>query len=298
MIAMLLFSAIATALVFLAGRGDKARDPRLTVVALSLLALFPLLVVWVPKADVLSAASNVTGGDGFPWMKFLYPVWAAGSLVTVLRLGLAARVISNWRNRSILLDRIDGVEIRRLPGLKGPVAAGVVRPVVFVPAAWDSWSDDARSIVLEHELAHHRRRDPLWRWVAGIACAVSGCNPLVIWMDRRLTLQCEFACDARVLENGVPVAEYAKLLCDFAEDRPSRGLVLAMAGRSSLESRVRRLVGPRKPQGGAGLLALIALSVISAGVLASLGAARQAEAVVSKGEVDLRWSANPFPGEN
>lgn len=117
-------------------------------------------------------------------------------------------------------------------------------------------------------------------------------------MARRLTAQCEFACDAKVLENGVAVADYAKLLCDFAEDRAPRGLVLAMAGNSSLESRVRRLTCPRRPQGGAGVLALIALAVISAAVLASLGTARKVEAPVSKEEVDLRWSANPFPGGN
>lgn len=167
MMTMLLFSVVAAALVFLAGRGDKARDPRLTVAALLLLALFPLMAVGLPKAAIISTTGSVTDAGGVPWKGFLYLIWAAGSLIGVLRLGLAARGISNWRKRSTLLDHIDGVEIRRLPGLRGPVAAGVVKPVIFVPPVWDSWSDDARRIVLEHELTHHRRRDPLWRCGAG-----------------------------------------------------------------------------------------------------------------------------------
>ena len=43
MIASMVFSLVAAALVYLAGRRDVARDPRLTGTALLLVVLFPLL---------------------------------------------------------------------------------------------------------------------------------------------------------------------------------------------------------------------------------------------------------------
>lgn len=298
MIAMLLFSGAAALLVFLAGRNDKARDPRLTVLALALLAVFPVLLAVLPKFAVLPARAASGDPSGLQWMGALLLVWGAGSLTMTLRLIFSAFGISKWRRRSLLLDRVDRVEIRQLPGLKGPVAAGVIKPVVFVPDEWSRWSDETRSIVLDHELAHHRRRDPLWRWIAGIACAVNGGNPLVIWMVRRLTVQCEFACDAMVLEKGVAVRDYANLLCDFAEARPPAGPVLAMAASSTLESRVRRLLNPRPPHATAGLAGPVILTLTIAAALPMMVPGKLPPAPVPRDEVGMRWAADPFPGES
>ncbi len=296
MIAMLQFSAVAAGLVFLAGCGDKARDPRLTVLALALLVIFPLSI-YLPKVAVFPAPLAVERSSIYPWMSVLSFVWGLGFLVAAVRLGIAARGISNWRKNSSLVDCVDRIEIRSLTGLRSPVAAGVFRPVVFVPEAWSCWSDDTRGIVLDHEMNHHRRHDPLSRWIAEIACAVNGYNPLVLWMARRLTVQCEFACDALVLSNGVPASDYARLLCDFAEDKMPSGPVLAMSVHSTLESRVRRMVRPRKEQGTIGLFTMITLAILSAGALASLGSRKGLEAPVSEDEVQRRWAANPFPTE-
>ncbi|MES2923055.1 MAG: M56 family metallopeptidase [Verrucomicrobiota bacterium] len=295
---MLTFSGVAALLVFLAGRNDKARDPRLTVLALALLAVFPVLLACLPKFAVLPVRAASGNPSGFPWMDVLLLVWAAGFLAMTLRLIVSALGISKWRRRSLLLDRVDGVEIRQLSGLKGPVAAGVIWPVVFVPGEWNDWSDETRRIVLDHEHAHHRRRDPLWRWIAGIACAVNGGNPLVIWMVRRLTMQCEFACDAMVLEKGVAVRAYATLLCDLAEARPPAGPVLAMAARSTLESRVRRLLNPHPSQATAGLAGLFILTLTVAAALPMIGSGKISPEPVSRDEVRTRWAADPFPGES
>lgn len=296
MIAVLLFSAITALLVFLAGRGDQARDPRLSVLALILLVVFPL-TVFLPKVAVVPLPSIGVGSPGFSWANLIFGLWLFGFVVASIRLGIAARGLSNWRKKSFRIATVEGVEIRLLRGLKGPVAAGVIHPVIFVPENWSEWSDDARRMVLEHELAHHQRRDPLWRWVAEIACAVHGYNPLVIWISRRLAMQCEYACDAMVLDRGSRADEYARVLCAFAEDRAPAGPVLAMAVASTLESRVRRLIKPRDRTGSAMLAVLITLTLAFAGALATFGPSLQEDAPVSAEEVDLRWSANPFPGE-
>jgi len=297
MIAILLFSAIAAMFVFIAGRGDEARDPRLTVLVLVLLSVFPLSV-FLPKASVVPVPFAGEGISGFPWLGLIFGIWMLGFIVASIRLVISAMGISRWRKRSKWIGRIRGVELRQLVGLKGPVAAGVFRPMILLPVDWENWSAETRRMILDHELAHHRRRDPLWRWIAEIACAVHGWNPLVIWISRRLTMQCEFACDAMVLKNGTCPGDYARLLCDFADERAPVGPALAMAVASSLESRVGRLMKPRRNHGNAPLFVLMALTLGFAGALATFGPSLRDVAPVSPEEVELRWSADPFPGEN
>jgi beta-lactamase regulating signal transducer with metallopeptidase domain len=329
MIQVLLISAIAAGLVWLAGRGDAARDPRLTTLCLAVLAAFPMVDACLPKLPVLppAMATRGVGTGGLPWVQLLWWLWALGFMVAMLRLASTLRGIGKWRSHSQHLAWVDlcgsdgnnvacpprsnefvdtgicgrrGVEIRSLPGLCGPVASGVWRKVVWVPETWHAWPEATRRIVLEHEIMHHRRRDPLWRWVAEVACAVHWFNPVVGWIARRLAMQCEFACDAAVLRRGVPATDYARLLCDFAEARVPRGPVLAMAGRSSLELRVRRLVRPVRSMSGGLVMCCIAVTLTAAAALAWLGPqpamVPQAEEF-SPQEVELRWSANPFPGQ-
>jgi beta-lactamase regulating signal transducer with metallopeptidase domain len=303
MIAMLTFSGIAAAAVWLAGRRDAARDPRLTTLCLALVVVFPLLGAWLPKLPLLPAATLAGGreaADG-AGINLLRGLWAIGFAVAALRLLLASREITRWRARSEPVTWVARVEIRMLAGLRGPVAAGVWQRVVFVPVGWNEWTASARQMVLDHELTHHRRHDPLWRWVAELACAVNWFNPAVAWMARRLAVQCEFACDAAVLRGGVAAGAYARLLCDCAEPRTQRGPMLAMADCAALECRVRRLVKPAGPVRGWVVACFIALTLAAAATLALLGPAPPPDpppgTVFTPLEIETRWSANPFPGE-
>lgn len=75
-------------------------------------------------------------------------------------------------------------------------------------------------------------------------------------MARRFMLQCEFACDAIVLEKGIDAKNYANVLCDFAEERSTSRLALSIAETSSLEARVRRRLVPASGFSNKALLAL------------------------------------------
>lgn len=294
----MMFSGVAALLVYLAGRRDAARDPRLTGLALALLAVFPALAWVLPKFAVLPARAGVGMEAGFSWMGPALGIWAAGFGMVMLRLCIAAGVLAGWRGRSRLIDHVGRIEIRELRGLKGPVAAGVFRQVVFVPEAWNDWPERIQRIVLDHETAHHHRRDPLWRWVAEIAFAVNWFNPLVWWMVRRLTIQCEYACDSAVIRKGVSARDYATLLCDLAEAPAFRGPALAMAERASLENRVGRLMSMRKPPGVVVIPLMIAVALAAAFAFASISLKSVAVERFSPEEVRMRWAADPFPGGN
>lgn len=290
MIALLVFSMVAAAVVWFAGRKDQALDPLLTTVVLLLLALFPLLVQAMPKIAVVPAG-KIGGGH---WVMILLLIWTLGFLISIAKLIWISRMIARWRNDSESIGEVEGIELRQLPAIRSPMAAGVFRKVIFVPEAWSSWDEASREWVLAHEVSHHRRKDPLRRWIAGFAVAVNWFNPLVRWMVRRLLIQCEFACDEAVLNQGAKKESYARLLCDLAEEKPLRGPALAMAEQSGLEARVRRMMKRPGDEEGMDTSWLILLAVALAGLLAILGAERIAG--YTQGEIDLRRSADPFPG--
>ncbi len=290
MIAILTFPIIAAALVLLAGRKDAARDPQLTFLLLVLLAILPSMVALMPKVGILPASG---GQGGFPWMTVITAGWAAGFLFSLGRILLAGIFIARWQKKSICIETIDGVSVRALEGLRSPVAAGVFKKTVYVPADWNELPQAHRKIALAHELAHHRRHDPLWRLCVEFVRAVHWWNPLVHWMARRYIMQSECACDESVLRQGTDAKAYANVLCDFAETHSRNSFALAMADTSSLEKRVGRiLAGKNKP--GTLLLAILGvLGLTAACALSMLGS----ESSVDATEVELRFSANPFPGE-
>jgi len=293
MIAILTFPIIAAALVLLAGRKDAARDPQLTFLFLILLALLPTMVALMPKVGIFPESPANIGQDGFPWITVVTAVWAAGFVFAVGKILFAGIIIARWQKKSVCLEKIGEVSVRALEGLRSPVAAGVFRKTVFVPTDWSAWSERHRDIVRAHELAHHLRHDPLWRLCVELVRAVHWWNPLVHWMARRYIMQSECACDESVLRQGTDPKAYAKVLCDFAETHSPNPFSLAMADTSSLERRVGRILAGKTKAGTLLLAVLGVFGLTAACALSMLGSERTVDAA----EVELRLSANPFPGE-
>jgi beta-lactamase regulating signal transducer with metallopeptidase domain len=301
----IVFSWAAACSVWLSGRRDPARDVGVTSVSLLCLLMFPLSVL-LPKLAVLPETVAVgSRAGGYGWIAVL---WAAGAVVCFLRMMVALFRLRRWRMASRLISVVCSretggrrVELRILPDLRSPVAAGVFRPVIYLPCGWEGRPEVVRRAVLLHECGHHRRWDPLWRMIAAATCAVHWFNPLVWWIARRMAAQCEYACDAAVLAGGFRAGEYAHMLCDFATDARMPSHALALASSTGLEARVRRLAAAPEPSvsRGSGAIALVFL-LLAGTALAILGPAPTVASwkpSVPAAEIDLRWSANPFPGE-
>ncbi|WP_158751814.1 M56 family metallopeptidase [Acidobacterium sp. S8] len=112
-----------------------------------------------------------------------------------------------------------------------PTAIGFFKPMIVFP----SWtlrelSPDELRIILIHELAHVRRRDDWTNLLQKLVRAVFFFHPAVWWIDSRLTLEREMACDDAVLaKTGNPRA-YASCLVDLLEKNcAQRGWAMAQA---------------------------------------------------------------------
>jgi beta-lactamase regulating signal transducer with metallopeptidase domain len=296
MIPLLTFPIVAAGLVFLAGRKDSARDPRLTITLLAMLALFPLLTIFLPKLPILPEITTTHAEDGSPWGKVLLGIWISGIGLSALRLLSALVILRNWKRRSTLAEVIDGVEIRESRNFQGPAAAGIWQPVVFMPVSWREWPAETRAAVLTHELSHHTRRDPLWRLLAEIACAIHWYHPLARWIKHRMIIQCELACDRQVIAQGIRPQAYASLLCGFSDITKPPSFAIPMAEKSSLETRIEGLLNPRKSLDHRLLWALVGFGTIAAVSLAMLERQPANKPNPSPAEIQLRLTADPFPG--
>jgi len=153
-----------------------------------------------------------------------------------------------------------------------PSAIGFLRPAIIFP----SWllprlSTEEIRVILPHELAHLRRRDPWTNLFQKTAKALFFFHPAVWWIDNRLTLEREMACDDVVLAQAASPRAYAQFLISFAEKlQNARSIALAQAllnRMHHLSLRVAQVLDAKRPVStgfwkpalrlSAGLLALV-----------------------------------------
>ena len=122
---------------------------------------------------------------------------------------------------------------------------GLFSPRVYLPAGLGQVE---KACVAEHERAHIRRLDPLWRLLSFAALSLHWFNPLV-WLAFRLSgKDMEMSCDEAVLKRAsVDIrAAYSKTLVRFASRGRSAGPVLAF-GEGETGSRVKNVMKYKKP---------------------------------------------------
>lgn len=148
---------------------------------------------------------------------------------------------------------------------------GLMAPRVYVTEGLLEMPGHVVEVVLAHERAHARHRDPLYAWLASLAlaCHVPG---LAARLARTLRRTQEMAADAAAAAALGDAPRVAEVLVQMARVRQSYpASMLAFAG-GSIEARVRRLLAanphaerPTRAALGALALALLLAMLAAAG---------------------------------
>jgi hypothetical protein len=152
-----------------------------------------------------------------------------------------------------------------------PMAWGIRRARVLVPAESERWTSERRRAVLLHEIAHVRRRDCLTQFLTNLACAMHWFNPLAWLARRRMVAERERACDDLVLAAGFEPSDYAQHLLQIASSLRAglltSGAAIAMARPSKLEGRLLAVLDGKRNRRG------LTRSLVLAGLVLTIGIA-------------------------
>jgi len=193
-------------------------------------------------------------------------LWLSGTLLLLARVLFQAAGLLRLRRRLVREGAPAGADLQRamralaremqvrvptlrvLSGLSSPL---VLPGAVLLPRWAEGLDAPQQRAMLAHELAHLRRRDPLWRPLQRLALVPLFFHPLAWHALRRLETLAETLCDAAAVErsgSGRPLAEcLAECLARSSDphntDHRGAGWALAMAERSSgIVDRVRTLL--------------------------------------------------------
>ncbi|MBC7843226.1 MAG: hypothetical protein H7099_12975 [Gemmatimonadaceae bacterium] len=156
--------------------------------------------------------------------RWLLITWAIASIV-VLAAFLAVHIRYQRRRTHWPLGDVLGTTVR-IARDTGPAVIGVTSAEIVLPQ-WLLTRDSAEQrLVLEHELEHVRRHDPLLLALAQVVVVLMPWHPAVWWMTSRLRLAIELDCDRRVLQRGASARDYGTLLIDLTDHRTGFGAAL------------------------------------------------------------------------
>jgi beta-lactamase regulating signal transducer with metallopeptidase domain len=130
-----------------------------------------------------------------------------------------------------------------------PTAIGFFRPAVIIPR-WlfaEIPAPELNQVVL-HELAHLARRDDWTNLAQKLVRALLFFHPAVWWIDERLSLEREMACDDAVIAATADRHSYARCLAMLAEKTLGRrGAALAQAAVQRVQQVTARVVRILEP---------------------------------------------------
>jgi hypothetical protein len=187
--------------------------------------------------------------------------WAMLSLLMLLALATSSMLLHR-RKRGWVEATVCGETVLVAPDM-GPVAAGLLRPRIVVPAWLLQAPESRQRAVMAHEGSHLRAGDPQLIALAALMLVSMPWNPLLWWQFRRLRRAIEVDCDARVLDRGGDIGEYCETLIHVGQRQSSRvGLVPAMSESVSfLEQRIRLMLTRPGKWAGVSALALVCASL-------------------------------------
>lgn len=89
------------------------------------------------------------------------------------------------------------------PYIDTPMLVGLFSPCIVIPqlAFIKNGMRQELQHILQHELAHYRRRDLLYKWFAVMVSSLHWFNPLMILMRREINRACELSCDEAVIRS-------------------------------------------------------------------------------------------------
>ena len=196
----------------------------------------------------------------------------AGAAILFFATHLAAyqAFVRNSIHQAVERGRFGTIRIFSGPNVPTPVAAGILRPHIFLPDDFDTtFSSAEQCMILRHEQAHHDRRDLIANLAGLMMLSLHWWNPLAYRAHRRFRADQELACDATAIAGLGRLERHAYGMAVLkCASRTRTGLAAAMSGRSEAAVRLAAIASDVPPARGRMLLAIVVLTLLGSTILA------------------------------
>jgi len=228
--------------------GRRNSGTRFAVWFCALLAIAVAPFVEFSSTNVVSGpASRAAVMMPRSWSLYLFGAWGIIAAFGLVRVAVGLWHLWSIRKNCAMVDlesldpavaqtlsefrAVRAVELCSSEDLRVPTAVGFFRPAVVLPKwALTELSPAELHAVLLHELAHLHRWDDWTNLAQKSLRAVFFFHPAVWFVESRLSLEREMACDDLVLSQTANPRAYAECLVSLAEKNfLQRGIALAQA---------------------------------------------------------------------
>jgi len=238
--------------------------------ALMAIAVLPLVAGSSHVVNPAKAVGSVIILPG-SWALYAVGAWAAIAVWSLLRVGRGLWHLRVLRKSCVAVDPA-GLEPRVRETLERnrgkrpvrlctsdlvniPTAVGFIKPLVIVPGwVMQELTADELNQILLHELAHLGRWDDWTNLAQKVVKAVFFFHPAVWWIEKRVSLEREMACDDVVIAETASPRAYAECLTHLAERTlVQRSVALAQAALGRIRQtslRVAQILDGNRPAGG------------------------------------------------
>ena len=264
----LLIAAVAWVLLLVVGRQNSGTRFAVWFCALLAVAGLPFISSLSKAAPVTHAVRSEIVLPGF-WAVGIFAVWILIAALATMRIVVGLWKLRRMRSTSLPLTTSSfppaiqlvvaqfksgrRVTVCRSSAVTVPTAIGFFRPAILIPD-WvlQDLSAEELKVILLHEFAHLRRWDDWTNLAQKLVRTIFFFHPAVWWIEKRLSLEREMACDEAVLAETENPQAYAECLVSLAEKSfVRRGLALAQAvvGRARETSlRLARILDGNRPK--------------------------------------------------
>lgn len=261
---------LAWILLRMLGRQNSGTRFAVWFSALVGIAALPVLGHFGSSGGEMAKRSEITMPAS--WANYIFVGWALIATAGLVRIG-----VGFWRLRQLrkscrpidpaalnpqlretlrkTLEEFDSprsVTVCVSERLQVPTAIGFMKPLVVIPSwAMRELSTAELNTILLHELAHLGRWDDWTNLAQKVLGALLFFHPAVWWIEKKLALEREMACDDLVLAKTASPRAYAECLVSLAEKSLlRRGFALAQAavGRMRhMSFRVAQILDEKRP---------------------------------------------------
>ena len=233
------------------------------------------------KPQVLQKIFGIWNRIVYNRVSILAWLWLIGAMLLTL-LNIARYISLNVKIRKngeiISLPEIGKytnrkIDVRMWENIASPFMTGVIKPTLILPKA--KLSDEQLHNILCHEMTHFKRHDVLYKWFAEFVKCVHWFNPVIWYVTRQISTECEISCDMAVTKNmsdGEKMS-YINTLLSLLPTGKSKQLPLTTQMASSKKILKRRFIMIKNKKTTSRFMsvvsAVIAVVMLSTTVLAS-----------------------------